>query len=463
MELRLFAPPNGITVTWCRGLRGDGGGLVGLVEELRRAVRVDGMRLVVPSSAEELLDHVRDRIVDLVVGPGELEEARVWGERLEAELGRAAGLLGATGWSYSRELKSFLEDPRLHLKKKLFNYVFDLARGRVSPEELVRRGSAAVRTSLATNMRSIYQDWVFAAVLAGLGEAGGRLVYPETGVIPLERSGRQRSGSIPPNAIVRLPRGELSFFLEAPRPLGWEDSSDLSRSWRLYTVLRPDVLVYPGRVMDIAAPDRDPPIVRPHTIIECKELPDWFERVRDLKGPLAKPLSATEWRSRWLRGLQDGLADILGVDRGSIEALAEGRSRSVRVREHRLLLLYKETFRPERFHLVSRARIPRDLRVDLESNGITVHDGVEIGDREALKGLVDELEGLATPAGPPSLEEVVAEALEEAWRLAHTGAPVDPALVVGEAVLRHLAENMHDPKAARLLSARPNRAPEAHA
>jgi hypothetical protein len=426
------------------------------VDRLRGLVRVEGMKLVIGSEAERILDEIRDYIVDLSVGRGEIERAKVWASRLEAELSRAAKLLGAVGWSYSRELKSFLEDPRLHLKKKLFNYVFDLARGRISVEELVRRGSTAVRTSLRTNLRSIYQDWVVAAILAGLGERGGRLVYPETGVILLERSGRQRTGFIPPNAVVRLPRGEVSLFLEAPRPLGWEDSIDLRRSWRLYTVLRPDILVYPGRVLDIAAPEKDPPIIRPHTIIECKELPDWFERSRDLKGPLAKPMDAVEWRARWLKGLQEGLADILGVDRGSVEALAEGRGRSIRVKEHKLILLYKETFKPERFHLVSRSKLPRDVRVDLESNGIEVHDGVELGDRKALDGLIDELENLAVPAGFPSLEDVVAEAVEKAARLAEKGVPVDPALVVGEAVLRFLAERLHNEKAIHLLNIRNN-------
>ncbi|GAB6148752.1 hypothetical protein [Stetteria hydrogenophila] len=429
-------------------------GLPALVEVLRRRVRVDGMRLVFEPGAERLLDEVRDLIVDAVVGRGEIERAREWAGILEAELSRAARLLGAAGWSYSRELRSFLEDPRLHLRKKLFNYVFDLARGRLGVEELARRGAAAVRTSLRTNLRSIYQDWVLAVILSGLGERGGRLVYPETGVVLLERSGRQRSGSIPPNAVVRLPRGEVSLFLEAPRPLGWEDSSDLRRSWRLYTTLRPDILVYPGRVLDIAAPDRDPPVLRPHTIIECKELPDWFERSRDLRGPLAEPMSAAEWRARWLRGLEDGLADVLGVDRRSVEALAEGRARSLRVKEHRLVLLYKETFKPERMHLVSRARLPREVRLDLESNGVTVHDGVEMGDREALQGLVEEVEEVARPAGAPSLGDVVAEALAEAERLARSGAPVDPALIVGEAVLRFLSERLGDERATLLLQSR---------
>ena len=431
---------------------GDGAGLLGLVDELRRHVRVDGIRLVFDDRAEDLMEEVRDALVSLVASERELGEAARWARELEGELARAAGLLGARGWSYSRELRSFLEDPRAHLRKKLFNYVFDLARGRIGVEELVRKGVAAVRTSLKTNMRSIYQNWVLAALLSGFGGRGGRLVYPETGVIPLERSGRQRSGSIPPNAVVALPRGYVSLFLEAPRPLGWEDTRDLERSWKLYVILRPDILVYPGMVLDIAAPDRDPPILRPHTIIECKELPDWYERARDLKGPLARPMSAAEWRARWLRGLEDGLSDILGVERRRLEALAEGKAKSLRVKEHRLLLLYKEMFRPERFHLVSRARVPPELKAELEANDIIVHDGVEIGGPDALEPLADEIASLAEPAGPPmDPARILDEALAEALEAAESGAG-DPVRALGEAVLRRLAA-AGDPRASRIAGA----------
>ncbi len=408
--------------------------------------RVEGMRLMLDEEAEEALDRLRDLIVSLAVDEEELEEAVRWTGILLGELSRASTLIGAQGWSFPRELRSFLADPRGHLRKKLFNYVFDLARGRIGVDELVRRGEAAVRTSLRTNLRSIYQDWVFAAVLTGLGERGGRLVYPETGVVLLERSGRQRSGSIPPNAIIRLPRGEVSFFLEAPRPLGWEDSGDLERTWKLYVALRPDMLVYSGRVLDIVAPDRDPPVLAPDLIVECKELPDWYERSRDLRGPLAKPLRALEWRARWLRGLEEGLADILGVDRGRLRDFTMGRARSVRVREHRLLLLYKETFQPREFVLVSRSRLPGEIRGDLEEHGILVLDGVEIGDRRGLQPLVDLVEGLAAPAGPGGgMEEAVRAALARALREG-----LDPVLEAGRAALEYLASR-GDPLASRLL------------
>ena len=419
--------------------------LARLIEEVRRGASVEGMRLVLADrTVEEVVERLRDLLVSMVVSEEELEEAARWAEILVGELSRAASLLGARGWSYSRELKSFLEDPRIHLRKKLFNYVFDLVRGRIRVDEYVQKGSAAVRTSLRTNLRSIYQDWVLASILAGLGERGGRLVYPETGVILLERSGRQRSGTIPPNAVVRLPRGDVSFFLEAPRPLGWEDPGDLERTWRLYTILRPDILVYGGMVLDIAAPDRDPPILRPDMIVECKELPDWYERTRDLRGPKAPPMKALEWRARWLQGLEEGLADVLGVERSRLRDLAQGRAKTLRVKEHRLVLLYKETFRPRIFYLVSRSRVPGEVKKDLEAHGVIVLDGVEIGDSKLLEPLVEEAAGLARRTGPLGLEEAVQEALAEAL------SSRDPIRVFGERLLHYLASH-GDERARRIL------------
>lgn len=409
--------------------------VAGIIAELAREARVEGMRLVLTRRGEQLVDAVRDVLVDSVIPPEELEEALRWTGVLLGELSRAASLLGARGWSFPRELKSFIEDPRLHLRKKLFNYVFDLARGKIGVDEFIRRGEAAVRTSLRTNLRSIYQDWVFAAILSGLGERGGRLVYPETKIILLERTGRQRSGSIPPNAVVRLPRGEVSFFLEAPRPVGWEDNRDLEKIWKLYVTLRPDMLVYSGRVLDILDPSGDPPIRRPNIIVECKELSDWYERSRDLRGPLARPLRALEWRARWLKGLEEGLADVLGVDRARFKEFTQGRAPSVRVREHRLLLLYKETFQPDAFYLISRARVPQDVRGDLESHGVIVLDGVEIGDRRALEELVDHVARIASPV-EESLEDLLRRVLEEAVESGR-----DPVESLGRAALEWLARH----------------------
>ena len=362
---------------------------------LRSKARVESSRIVVEPGWESIVEEFKDAVVDSLV-KGMLEEASAWIELFVEEASRAQRLLGASGWLLPKEMKSFIEDPRRHLRKKLFQYTMDLIRGRLSLEEYMGRARSALVTSVRTNARSLYQSWVFAAILANMAEReGASIVYPEHGFILVERTGRQRGGSIPPDLVVRSGRGEISFFLEAPRPIGWGDGGELARSWRLYTSLRPDMLVYSGRVIDIVdLESRGAPIKRPNIVVECKESPDWFERQRYLKGILEGPLRAEEWYSRWLEGLYEGLADILDIDLG----VGDSRSRQVRalkVKEYRLVQLYKETFRPDVFILVSRARLPRSVVADLESRGITVLHGVEMGRPEMLSEAAEIIMGIA--------------------------------------------------------------------
>lgn len=46
-----------------------------------------------------------------------------------------------------------------------------------------------------------------------------------------------------------------------------KDSSDLRESWKLYTALRPDIMVYGGKILDIVNIDSNPPIKKPDVII----------------------------------------------------------------------------------------------------------------------------------------------------------------------------------------------------
>ncbi|OYT58872.1 MAG: hypothetical protein B6U75_04870 [Desulfurococcales archaeon ex4484_217_1] len=249
---------------------------------------------------------------------------------------------------------------------------------------------AALRTSLRTNMRSIYQGWVIAATLNLLAEEGGYLVYPEHKYISFERSGKQKLGWIPPNVVMYVEgKGFLSLFIEAPRPIGWEDTQDLKRAWRFYTALRPDMLVYGGKVLNIVRLGQDPPIERPHMIIECKELEDWYVRVRDMRGPFAKPLTAEEWRSKWIQGLWDGLADILGVKRAeAVETVKE--KKTLRLKEPQILTLYRKFYNPDVMVLVSRARVPENIVEELKENKIEVVDNIGYN-RENLKELIEIL------------------------------------------------------------------------
>ncbi|MEM1619130.1 MAG: hypothetical protein QXU97_04180 [Fervidicoccaceae archaeon] len=372
-----------------------------LLERARRGAIVDERKRVrfEDPSSEEALEELKEVVISMLIGEAEIEEASRWIASLTSELFRAVSSLGGSGWTMPKEMKSFVKDPRAHLRKKLFLYSFDLLRGKIELERFLTKARAALTTSLRTNMRAVYQSWVLASILSRLGELGGRLVYPEHGYVPLDRSGRQRAGSIPSNAVVRIGRGELSIFVEAPRPVGWEDTRDLRSVWRLYVMLRPDMLFYSGRVLDIARLDGEGlPVLRPDAVVECKELSDWYLRSRELRGPSTRPLSAEEWMTKWLEGLWVGLSDALGVSEEEAAEIAK-KSRGVRVSEVELVKLYARLYSPRRFFLVSRPVLPSEARRELESEGIEVVEGVEVGRRRELEELAEELAELASPAG----------------------------------------------------------------
>ncbi|MCI4436808.1 MAG: hypothetical protein JHC33_08390, partial [Ignisphaera sp.] len=260
----------------------------------------------------------------------------------------------------------------------------------------------AVTTSLRTNLRSCYQLWSIAAIVRLLGDKGYSIAYPENRYLNFDRSGKQKLGTIPPNIIMlNIGRGYISFFHEAPRPLSWEDTADLQRVWSLYVALRPDLMVYSGRVLDIVDLSSNPPIKRPDVIIEFKELDEWWKRVRDLKGYFRKPLSAEEWRSKWIDGLFEGLAEAMGVRRAEVEKRVE-EGASLRLKEYQLLLLYKATYKPRKMFLVSRRETAPEVKNSLAESGIEVIDGVEFEPRN-LEQLVDELDMMASFADAESI------------------------------------------------------------
>jgi len=374
-----------------------------MLVELRRAFEVEtsGDALIPSVRAPDTADVVsrfRECFVLDVLG-SELSEAYRWLEYVNRELATLVSRLRLSGFTLPREFKSFREDPLAHLKKKIFIYVYDYARGKLGAKELVRKCASAAYTSLRTNMRSAYQVWGFVAILNKLAERGFGIHYPEHRYLTIDRAGKQRLGHIPPNVVLfSVSRGFLSFFYEAPRPLAWEDSRDLQVVWSFYTVLRPDLLVYSGKVMDIVDLGSSPPVRRPDALVEFKELSDWYERSRDLKSYLRKaPLTAEEWRSKWLEGLYVGLADALGIKRAELrERVREGTG--LRVREYKLVELYVSMYRPRRAFLVARAAVPREVRSELESYGIEVVDGVGF-DAEKLDPVVDGVESLSSFAG----------------------------------------------------------------
>ena len=330
-----------------------------------------------------------------------IDGAKEWINIFNEELKRAATAIGALGWLFSKEFRSFIEDPEAHLIKKLFIYFHDVLRGRISLEEFEEKGRAAIKTSLRTNLRSLYQNWGLAAILEVLGKKfNARILYPEHKYVSLERSGKQRTGIIPPNIILKLSNGgELSFFLEAPRPVSWADTHDLQRVWKLYTTLRPDLLIYGGRMMNILDLSSEPPIKRPNIILEFKELEDWYVRIRDLRGPFIKRLSAEEWRSRWVRGLWEGLADVLGVKREVLEESRKIPATALRVPETKLIQLYKAVYKPDKMLLVCRTKLPENIASELESNGIAVYHNIGFNS-SALEPVANEIVQFSKKVGP---------------------------------------------------------------
>ncbi len=337
---------------------------------------------------QTLFDRFRESVVNSVCGT-EIYEAEKWRDILISTSKEVIKKFGLIDIIFSKELSSFLRDPKRHLMKKIFLYVHDLIRGRITFEEFAGTAYSAIITSLRTNMRTIYQDWVFLSILELLHEDNFRIIYPELGVISLERHSRQKLGYIPPNVVLRRGIIHISFFIEAPRPITWEDTHDLSRIWSLYTALRPDMLVYGDAIFNIIDLDRSPPIIRPHIIIECKELPDWYLRVRYIRGPLAKPLSAEEWRSKWLIGLRQGLSDILGVEVKKVDTMMEEK-RSIRLKDEQIVQLYRAVYKPDKMIVVSRCETPESVKTRLEDQDIVVIDGVGFS-KDKLRRLVETI------------------------------------------------------------------------
>jgi len=349
-------------------------------DKLREVYGIDKFGKNVPEWAEE----VKYEFVDYFMGE-KLHEAKVWISEYLRVLEEIKERLKINGVLYSKEMKSFLDDPRRHLVKKLFIYYHDLIRGRITVEDFIKKGKQAITSSFNSNMRSIYQSWGLFSLLLLLSERGYVLIYPEHRYIDLDRNGKQKSGIIPPNVVVGNAFNSFSFFLEAPRPISWEDGRDLEKVWKFYSLVRPDMLIYEGIEVDIVDFNGDIPIKRPHYIVEFKELENWWKRWRYLKD--YKPLSGNEWRARWLKGLYEGLAEVLGVKEKELPSFSEGETK--RVKEYKVIELYKAIYRPKKGMVISRVSVDSTVKEDL-GEGIILVDDVRF-DYNKLKDIVNEL------------------------------------------------------------------------
>lgn len=313
--------------------------------------------------------------------------ANRWVAKFKEALSEMTRVSGVKAVLMTRELRSFISNPENHLKKKIMFYLHDTLRNVLSIEEFKEKAFAAVKTSIRTNMRTIYQDWVLINLVTIVVQNGGEIVYPENMIFSLERSGAQKVGWIPPNIILRLSMyGYVSIFIEAPRPIGWGDSKELKRIWKLYTILRPDILIYGGKVLNILNLSSDPPVRKPDMIIEVKELADWYDRVREVRGPFAEPLTIERWRSMWIEGLWDGLAGVLGVERKSGKDEKE-KKRVRRLKDVDIVKLYKAIYNPKMMLVITRRRTPSKIKNDLEENDIIVIDNIGFDKRKLLNAI----------------------------------------------------------------------------
>ena len=140
---------------------------------LKRKLRVRGRNVLDLTARQReffinATEELREAFISEKVPEQELQEAEEWiGEfnRLVSSL-KEGGVLRDV--ILTRELRSFVEDPRTHLRKKLFNYTFELLTGVRGPMSYERTCEAALTTSLRTNMRTLYQTWDFLTLLKHL-------------------------------------------------------------------------------------------------------------------------------------------------------------------------------------------------------------------------------------------------------------------------------------------------------
>lgn len=161
--------------------------------------------------------------------------------------------------------------------------------------------------------------------------------------------------------------------------------------------------------MNIAEPEKMPPVKRPNVIVECKELEDWFKRSRDLRGWWTRAMSAEEWRLLWLRGLWEGLAEAMGVKtRDELVKSISVERKSLRLKEYRLIQIYRRFYRPDTMMLITRTRLPSEIRDEVEESGIVVYDDVGFNEDKLVEA-VNELKRYGRESKSRDIVSVVRE------------------------------------------------------
>jgi|GEM_PF-1789646 hypothetical protein len=102
------------------------------------------------------------------------------------------------------------------------------------------------------------------------------------------------------------------------------------------------------------------------------------------------PLSAEEWRWMWLQGLWEGLGRELGA-RIRPEDIQLDQDERIRLRGPELVKMYMRLYKLREMLLITRYETPKDMKRDLELEGIRVigdvrFDRGRLGDAAKLRG-----------------------------------------------------------------------------
>lgn len=86
-------------------------------------------------------------------------------------------------------------------------------------------------------------------------------------------------------------------------------------------------------------------------------------------------MSAEEWRFLWLKGLLEGLGEAMGLKKTVDETKSETR-KGWRVKEYRLVQLYKNFYNPDEMILVTRTKVPPNIKSEIEEMGLIVFENI---------------------------------------------------------------------------------------
>ncbi len=160
---------------------------------------------------------------------------------------------------------------------------------KISKEELYKVAKKSIPRSLTTNTRNAYQCWVLLALLNLIDCKLMNWQYKYLDDLPeksrdLPLTSETWYGKIYPTFILDVSGKFFSVFYEKPRQIRGRDKNgkkiviDLRK--QAYYSLRPDTIIYSGKVDNIYDVNEKPFPIRknPFIIIECKEKADWYKK-----------------------------------------------------------------------------------------------------------------------------------------------------------------------------------------